>query len=74
MSDSRRRWSEDDIANLKSMAGKRPAKEIAAELGRSFTAIMAEASKRKISLRVRPYTARPVTVQVGHPAGHDSSD
>ncbi|XIA63260.1 hypothetical protein ACFIOY_29270 [Bradyrhizobium sp. TZ2] len=72
MSDFRRRWSEDDIANLKSMAGKRPAKEIAAELG--FTATMAEASKLKISLRVRPYTARPATVQVGHPAGHESSD
>jgi len=35
MPDSRRPWSEDDIAKLKSMAGRFPAREIAAELGRS---------------------------------------
>ena len=32
MSDNRRSWTEAEIAKLKSMAGKLPAKEIAAEL------------------------------------------
>ena len=32
MPGSRRPWSEDDIAKLKSMAGRFPAREIAAEL------------------------------------------
>ena len=34
MPDSRPPWSEDDIAKLKSMAGRFPAREIAAELDR----------------------------------------
>jgi len=39
MPHSRRPWSEDELAKLKSMAGKLPAEEIAAELGRSPAAI-----------------------------------
>ena len=35
MPDNRRPWTEAEIAKLKSMAGKLPTKEIAAELGRS---------------------------------------
>ena len=55
----RRPWSEDDIAKLKSMAGKLPAKDIAAELGRSAGATVVEASKLKISLRTRPHFGGP---------------
>ena len=55
MPDNRRPWTEAEIAKLKSMAGKLPTKEIAAELGRSQGATMVEASKLKISLRMRPH-------------------
>ena len=48
-----RRWSEDDIAKLKRMAGRRPTNEIAVELGRSVEATVAVASKLKLSLRTR---------------------
>ena len=61
MSDSRRLWSEDEIARLKSMAGRFPAKEIAAELGRSSGAVFVEASKLKISLARRSGIARPAS-------------
>jgi hypothetical protein len=54
----RRPWSEDDVAKLRSMAGRLPAKEIAAELGRTPQATMVEASKLKISLSTRPDKAR----------------
>jgi hypothetical protein len=50
---TKRTWTESDIAKLKSMAGKIPAKEIAAELGRTPGAINVEASKLRISLRTR---------------------
>jgi hypothetical protein len=69
----RRPWSEDDIAKLKSMAGRLPAKEIAAELGRSSGATVVEASKLKISLSTRPDMARPASVQNGS-AGRDPLD
>jgi len=59
MPDSRRPWSEDDIAKLRSMAGRFPAREIATELGRSPGAVVVEASKLKISLAWRSGTARP---------------
>jgi hypothetical protein len=45
------RWTEDDIAKLKRLAGKVPAKDIAAELGRSRGATVVEASKLRLSLR-----------------------
>ena len=45
------KWTEDDIAKLKRMAGKVPAKDIAAELGRSRGATVVEASNLRISLR-----------------------
>jgi hypothetical protein len=45
------KWTEDDIAKLKRMAGKVPAKDIAAELGRSRGATVVEASKLRLSLR-----------------------
>ena len=64
MPDTKRPWSEDDIAKLKSMAGKFPTKEIAAELGRSVGATLVEASKLKVSLRTRPHIDRPRRVSV----------
>jgi cold shock protein len=59
MTDTRRLWSDDDIAKLKSLAGKLPAKEIARKLGRSEGAIQVEASKLRISLRSRPRFGGP---------------
>jgi hypothetical protein len=66
---SRRPWSEDDVAKLKSWAGRRPAKEIAAELGRTAGAIVVEASKLKISLNTRRRLGRPPNRREGQPAG-----
>jgi hypothetical protein len=54
MSDNRRVWTEDDIAKLKSMAGRFTLSEIAAELGRTKGATAIAASKLKIPLRTRP--------------------
>ena len=53
-----RPWSEDDLAKLKRMAGRRPTKEIAAELGRSVEATVAVASRLKLSLRTRFHFGR----------------
>ena len=44
-------WTAEEIAKLKRMAGKMPAREIAAELGRTRSATAGEASKQGISLR-----------------------
>ena len=52
MADHRRVWTEDDIAKLKSMAGRLTLKDIAAELGRSKGATEVVASK--IPLRTHP--------------------
>jgi len=52
--DTRRLWSGDDIAKLKSLAGALPIIEIAAKLRRSPAAVTAEASKLGLSLRMRP--------------------
>jgi len=66
---SRRPWSEDDVAKLKSLAGRRPAKEIAAELGRTAGATVVEASKLKISLNPRRRLGRPPNRREGQSAG-----
>lgn len=50
MPDNRRAWTEHEIAQLKSMAGKLPLYEIAAQLGRTRRATAVEASKLKLSL------------------------
>lgn len=44
-------WTTEDIEKLKSLAGKMPVSQIAAQLGRSRGATAVEASKLKISLR-----------------------
>jgi hypothetical protein len=54
MPDSRRLWTQSDIAKLKSMAGRLALKDIATKLGRSRGATAIEASKLRISLRTRP--------------------
>ena len=50
-----RRWSEDDLAKLQSMAGKYPAKHIAAELGRGLSATRVKAHLLRISLGRKPH-------------------
>jgi hypothetical protein len=60
----RRPWSEEDIAKLKSLAGRRPAKDIAVALGRSFAATVVAASKLKLSLRTRFHFGRTVSCRV----------
>jgi hypothetical protein len=66
MTDLRRAWTEDDITRLKSMAGKIPAKEVAAALGRSGGATAVAASKLKLSLRPQ---SRRLSEHPDRPAG-----
>ena len=67
-----RRWTEDDNAKLKSLAGKMPATRLAVELGRSPGATVQQACKLKLSLRTRRHTERPApsgidAAQAGNP-------
>jgi hypothetical protein len=69
-----RRWTDNDIAKLKSLAGKLPVKDIAAELGRSFGATTIEAHKLGLSLR-RFRSAQPrhdvsASSEPSHPSNH----
>jgi hypothetical protein len=48
-----KRWTEGDIAKLKSMAGKVPAKQIAAELSRTVGATAVVACRLGLSLRTQ---------------------
>jgi hypothetical protein len=45
----RRRWTEDDRARLKSLAGTKSVEAVAAELGRTAGAVVVQASKLKVS-------------------------
>ena len=65
-----RRWSEDDLAKLQSMAGKYPAKHIAAELGRGLSA-MVKAHQLRISLRMKPHREGGATSLDPGAAGFD---
>ena len=58
MSDSKRLWTEHDIAKLKDLAGKLRAKEVAAEIGRTPAATAVVTSKLKRSLRRDPSKPR----------------
>jgi len=49
----KRAWTEDDIAKLKTMAGKIPAQLIATRLGRTLGATNVEACMLGLSLRIR---------------------
>jgi hypothetical protein len=48
---TKRGWTEDDTAKLKSLAGKLPLKDIAARLGRSPGATVLKAHQLRLSLR-----------------------
>ena len=48
-----RPWTDEDIAKLRSMAGKYPSAEIATALGRGLAATKVMAHKRKVSLSIQ---------------------
>jgi hypothetical protein len=52
MTQQRRRWTDEDVAKLKSMAKKYPSKQIASEIGRGTGSIRTKAHELSISLRV----------------------
>jgi hypothetical protein len=54
MPHSKRAWTEDDIAKLKSMAGKVPWEGITAVLARSRGALAVKSCELGISLRTKP--------------------
>ncbi len=51
-----RRWTADDIADLKNMAQQQPTADIAAQLSRSLPATIFKAHKVRVSLRVRGHS------------------
>ena len=53
MPETKRAWTEDERVKLRSMAGKIPSGQIAAELGRTNAALAVEACKLRLSLRTR---------------------
>ena len=61
MPHSKRAWTDDDIAKLRSLAGELPVKDLAAHLGRSPAAVIMMASKLRLSLRVRFLKRRAVS-------------
>jgi hypothetical protein len=65
---SRRLWSDNDVAKLKSLVGRRSTEEIAAELDRTAGATVGEAST-KISLDTRCHFGRPANRREGQSAG-----
>jgi hypothetical protein len=66
-----KRWTAEDIAELKRLAGTVPAQRIAEKLGRSRAATFVEASKLKLSLKTRSTSgvAKPTGTKF-HPTGH----
>ena len=63
-------WTEEENAKLRNLAGSKPLADVAAELGRTEGAVMAQASKLKVSLAYKnqrrarfiyPQSARPST-------------
>jgi hypothetical protein len=49
-----RRWTADEISRLKELAQTRPIAQIAAQLGRSYSATAVKAGELKLSLKLRP--------------------
>ena len=47
-----RRWTDEDVAMLRSMAQKYPSAQIASELGRAVSAVRVKAHELDISLRM----------------------
>jgi len=66
----RRAWSDEEIAKLRSMAKRYPARVIAAELGRGVSATMVKAHELRLSLKVQSKKIIEPTVDPG-PAGFD---
>lgn len=53
----RRPWTDEDIAKLRSMAGTKRPEGIAVQLGRTTSAVVAQATKLKVSLATRGRTS-----------------
>jgi hypothetical protein len=62
------KWTDDDIAKLKNLAGKVPARDIAAELGRTLGSLAVQASKLKIPLRRNRYSRGTAPEKPSRPA------
>jgi hypothetical protein len=59
----RRRWTDEDLTNLKNMAGKYPTAQIARMLGRGQPAVTVKAHELGVSLkmdRLRPLETGPI--------------
>ena len=52
MTQIRRRWTDQDVAKLKSMAQKYPSAQIASEIGRGMASVRTKAHELAISLRM----------------------
>jgi hypothetical protein len=53
-----RRWTSDDISILKKLAQTHPMPQIAAQLGRSPSAVALKAHEMKLTLRMHRYNAQ----------------
>jgi hypothetical protein len=53
----RRNWTPDEVAKLKSLAGKMPAAKVASDLGRGLSATMVKAHQLRVSMKYRPERA-----------------
>jgi hypothetical protein len=65
-----RRWTSDDICILKKLAQTHPIAQIAAQLGRSPSAIALQAYEMKLTLKMHRYNIQGPSVDPG-PAGFD---
>jgi hypothetical protein len=66
-----RKWSEEDIAKLNSLARRYPTAQIAAALGRGVSSTVMKAFELRISLRMKPKRgSKPTSTDPG-PAGMD---
>jgi hypothetical protein len=52
MTQQRRRWTDEDVTNLLSMAQKYPSIQIATEIGRPLASVRTKAHNLAISLRM----------------------
>jgi hypothetical protein len=68
-----KRWTDDDIVSLRTLAGKLPAGKIASQIGRSVGATAIKAHQLKLSLRTRRKNNRHSRVPEAGPAGMNFS-
>jgi hypothetical protein len=68
----RKRWTDEDIAKLRSMAGDYPTAQIAQELGRGLSATVMKAHQLQLSLRWKSDAVTRGRSEPG-PAGIDLS-